>query len=85
MFIDHRLDPYARDAVASAPSRTRRRFWSTPAALAGVSAADAHGYAAASVQEALLHGLAMAHRRLPTASVYVSEQANSRGRAGCWG
>lgn len=83
MFIDHRLDPYARDAVAISTQPYEEAVLEYVAALAGVSAADAHGYVAGSVQEALLHGLAMAHRRLPTASVYVSEQANFHVARAC--
>lgn len=83
MFIGHRLDPYARDAVGISTQPYEEAVLEYFAALAGVSAADAHGYVAASPQEALLHGLAMARRRLPTASVYVSGQANSSVTRAC--
>ena len=83
MFIDHRQDPYARDAVGVSTQPYEEAVLGYFAALCGVSAADAHGYVASSPQEALLHGLAMARRRLPTASVYVCEQAGSSVMRAC--
>lgn len=76
LFADHRLDPYSRDTVGIATQAYEEAVLEYFAALAGASAADAHGYVASSPHEALLHGLAMACRRLPTASVYVGDQAH---------
>ena len=76
MFADHRPGPYSPDAVAAATRPYEEAVLEYFAALAGASAADAHGYVASSPSEALLHGLATARRRLPEASVYVSDQAH---------
>lgn len=76
MFADTRPGPYSPDAVAVATQPYEEAVLEYFAALAGVSAADAHGYVASSPNEALLHGLATARRRLPDASVYVGDQAH---------
>ncbi|MEV0965509.1 pyridoxal-dependent decarboxylase [Streptomyces sp. NPDC049910] len=75
VFVDHREDPYSRNLFAAGTREYEEAVLEYFAAFAGASPGEAHGYVAASPQEALLHGLALARRRLPEPSVYVSEQA----------
>ncbi|MFI6278059.1 pyridoxal-dependent decarboxylase [Streptomyces sp. NPDC050988] len=83
LFVDHRLDTYASNPFDTGIQEYEEAVLEYFAALAGASPDDAHGYVAASPQEALLHGLAMARRGLPEPSVYVSEQASCSVTRAC--
>ncbi|MFB6984604.1 pyridoxal-dependent decarboxylase [Streptomyces sp. NPDC056297] len=76
LFVDHRLGPYAATPFDDEARKYEQAVLKYFAALAGTSLEEAHGHVTASPQAALLHGLAMARRRLPDPSVYVSEQAH---------
>ncbi|MEU5241674.1 pyridoxal-dependent decarboxylase [Streptomyces lydicus] len=83
MFVDHRGDPHSRSSFDLATQPYEEAVLEYFAAVAGASPADVQGYVASSHHEALLHGLATARRRLPTASVYVCEQAHSSVTRAC--
>ncbi|MCZ1011959.1 pyridoxal-dependent decarboxylase [Streptomyces lydicus] len=83
MFVEHRRDPYSRDDFDLGVQPYEEAVLAYFAALAGASADDVHGYVASCPHEALLHGLAVARRRLPAASVYVCDQAHARVTRAC--
>lgn len=76
LFVDNRPASRSRSALDSGAQEYEEAVLTYFAALAGASPEEAHGYVAASVPEALLHGLVMGRRGLPEPSVYVCEQAD---------
>ncbi|MEV6676221.1 pyridoxal-dependent decarboxylase [Streptomyces erythrochromogenes] len=82
MLFNNVGDPQSRDASDIGAKPYELAVLEYVARLCGALPSDLYGYVASSSSEALLHGLATARRRLPTAPVYASDQAHySVGRA----
>ncbi|MER5888052.1 pyridoxal-dependent decarboxylase [Streptomyces sp. NPDC001941] len=83
LFTHQAAGPYGRTRLDDAVGGYEHAVLTYCGALAGAALGEVHGQVTATAGEALLHGLALARRRLPEPSVYVSEHAHDHSVRAC--